>query len=153
METLFEDYLDLLGNLHENCKLAIKGLSQDALDWKPNPSMNSICVLINHLVGAERYWIGDFIMKEPSGRDRNQEFQTNGFDSYELSQMLDDGLAYIQNSLGDLTVQELEDIQIMPGGGQKYTSGWAILHVLEHIALHLGHIEVTRHMWESRFDN
>ena len=85
MNKFFEDYLDRLGHLHEDCKLAIEGLSQDALDWKPGPSMNSIGVLIIHLIGAERYWFGDFIMKEPSGRNRDQEFQSNGLDPLELS--------------------------------------------------------------------
>jgi len=150
MITFFEDYLDRLGDLHEDCKLAIAGLSQDALDWKPGPGMNSIGVLIVHLIGAERYWFGDFIRREPSGRKRDQEFQSNGLDPEELSQRLDDALGYIEKSLDSMTNQELDEIRISPRDGQEFTIGWAILHVLKHTALHLGHIEVTRHMWEMR---
>ena len=36
--------------------------------------MNSMNVLVVHLIGAERYWIGDVIAGEPSGRDRESEF-------------------------------------------------------------------------------
>ena len=153
MNKFFEDYLDRLGDLHEDCKLAIDGLSQDALDWKPSPRMNSIGVLIIHLIGAELYWLGDFIMKEPSGRNRDQEFQSNGLDPLELSQRLDDALAYIQKALDKLTIQELKEIRVSPRDGREFTIGWAILHVLKHTALHLGHVEVTRHMWEMRSEN
>jgi len=153
MNKFFEDYLDRLGHLHEDCKLAIEGLSQDALDWKPGPSMNSIGVLIIHLIGAERYWFGDFIMKEPSGRNRDQEFQSNGLDPLELSHRLDDALAYIEKSLDQLTIQDLMEIRVSPRDGREFTIGWGILHVLKHTALHLVHVEVTRHMWEMRLEN
>jgi uncharacterized damage-inducible protein DinB len=153
MNKFLEDYLDRLGDLHDDCKLAIGGLPQDALDWKPSPSMNSIGVLIIHLIGAERYWFGDFIMKEPSGRNRDQEFQTTGLDHLDLTHKLDDSLAYIQKSLDKLTIQELEEVRISPRDGRRFTIGWAIFHVLKHTALHLGHIEITRHMWEMRLEN
>jgi uncharacterized damage-inducible protein DinB len=153
MNKFFEDYLDRLGDLHEDCKSAIDGLSQDALDWKPSPRMNSIGVLIIHLIGAEQYWFGDFIMKEPSGRNRDQEFQSNGLDSLELSRRLDDALAYIQKALDTLTIQDLKEIRVSPRDGREFTIGWAKLHVLKHTALHLGHVEVTRHMWEMRSEN
>jgi uncharacterized damage-inducible protein DinB len=149
----FEDYLNRLGDLHEDCKLAIGGLSQDALDWKPGPSMNSIGVLIIHLIGAERYWFGDFIMKEPSGRNRDQEFQSHGLDSIELTRRLDDALAYIQTSFDTLSLEDLTQIRISPRDKREFTIGWAILHVMKHTALHLGHVEVTRHMWEMRLEN
>jgi hypothetical protein len=153
MNIFFEDYLDRLGDLHEECKLSIDGLSQNALDWKPSPRMNSIGVLIIHLVGAELYWFGDFIMKEPSGRNRDQEFQSNGLDPLELSDRLDDALTYIQKALDKLTIPELMENRVSPRDGREFTIGWAILHVLKHTALHLGHVEVTRHMWEMRSEN
>jgi hypothetical protein len=153
MDKFFENYLDRLGDLHAGSKLAIEGLSQDALDWKPSPSMNSIGVLIIHLIGAERYWFGDVVMKEPSGRNRDQEFQSNGLDPLELSHRLDGALAYIEKSLEQLTIQELKEIRISPRDGREFTIGWGMLHILKHTALHLGHVEVTRHMWEMRLEN
>lgn len=153
MNKLFEDFLDRLGNLHEDCKLAIDGLSQDALDWKPAPSMNSVGVLIIHLIGAERYWFGDVVMKEPSGRNQDQEFQSHGLDSLELTRRLDDALAYIRNSLDTLSLADLMEIRISPRDGEEFTIAWSMFHVLKHTALHLGHIEVTRHMWEMRLAN
>ena len=153
MNKLFEDYLDRLDDTHEECKLAIDGLSRDALDWTPSPRMNSIGVLIIHLIGAERYWFGDVVMKEPSGRNRDQEFQSHGLDSLELTRRLDDALAYIQSSLDTLSHKDLTETRISPRDGEEFTIGWSMFHVLKHNALHLGHIEVTRHIWEMRLAN
>jgi hypothetical protein len=59
MEQFLTDYLERLQSLHEDMKETIKELPQAALDWVTGPGMNSLCVLIVHTAGAERYWIGD----------------------------------------------------------------------------------------------
>ncbi len=59
METFFKDYLERLETLHSEIETAILGLTPDALDWIPGKEMNSIAILVVHLTGAERYWIGD----------------------------------------------------------------------------------------------
>ena len=153
MNTFFEDYLERLGDTHKDCTSALDGLSQDALDWKPTPGMNSIGVLIIHLIGAERYWFGDVVMHEPSSRNRDQEFHSRGLDSLELTRRLDDALTYIQNSLDTLSLADLTENRISPRDGEVFTIGWSMLHVLKHNALHLGHIEAARHMWEMGLSN
>jgi hypothetical protein len=30
------------------------------------------------------------------------------------------------------------------------TVAWAVLHAVDHTALHLGHIQITRQLWEQR---
>jgi hypothetical protein len=30
--------------------------------------------------------------------------------------------------------------------------GWALCHILKHTALHLGHLQITRQLWEQRQD-
>ena len=70
MQTFFEDYLNILQACHTDILKALDGLSPDALDWISGPEMNSISVMVFHLTGAERYWIGDVAAQEPSDRDR-----------------------------------------------------------------------------------
>ncbi|NIS83076.1 MAG: DUF664 domain-containing protein [Anaerolineales bacterium] len=139
-----------MGDLHEECKMVMNGLSQDALDWKPGRRMNSIGILVVHLIGAERYWFGDVVMQETSGRQRDQEFQSRGLNSIELARRLDDALGYIRNSLDSLSLEDLTEIRTSPRDGTEFTIGWSILHVLRHTALHLGHMEDVRHMWGMR---
>ena len=61
MQTFYEDYLNNLHELHSDIEKALDGLTPAALDWTPQPGMNSIGVMVFHLTGAERYWIGDVI--------------------------------------------------------------------------------------------
>lgn len=78
MHPFFEAYLDRLQELHAGILRAIDGLPAAALDWVPGPGMNPIAVLVVHAAGAERYWIGDVVARDPSDRDRAAEFWVQG---------------------------------------------------------------------------
>ena len=74
-QTFFTDYLNLLEARHNEILEAIEGLPSAALDWSPGTDMNSISVLVFHLTGAERYWIGNVAAQDPKERDRDAEFR------------------------------------------------------------------------------
>lgn len=149
MYQFFEDYLERLAELHADFHKAIEGLSVEALDWIPAENMNSLCVLVVHSMGAERYWVGDVAMGEPSNRSRDAEFQARGYTVDQLKLLLDDTEHYVKSSLARLTLSDLERICIAPGRTRQFTAGWSILHALEHTSLHLGHAQITRQLWDK----
>ena len=150
MQPFLEAYLDRLQGLHVDMLRALGGLPAVALDWVPGPDMNSIAVLIVHTVGAERYWVGDVVARDPSGRDRAAEFRAQGLDTTTLEQRLGDALAHTQGVLEGLTLQDLETVRVSPRDGREYTVAWALAHALEHTAMHVGHIQIMRQLWEQR---
>jgi uncharacterized damage-inducible protein DinB len=150
METFFADYLSRLERLHENCSQSIEDLSVEALDWQPGPGMNSIAVLITHLAGAERYWIGDIVGRDSSGRVRAEEFQTQGLDAATLLERLSGTLAHSRGVLEQLEMSDLSSLRTSPMHEGDFTVGWALAHALEHSALHTGHIEITRQLWDQQ---
>jgi uncharacterized damage-inducible protein DinB len=137
------DYLERLQRLHEDAKAALEGLDAGSLECKPAPDTNSLCVLVVHTVGAERFWIGDVAMDDPSDRKRNGEFQATGLSSIELKKRLDASLDYIRQALEDLSLQDLEKVRTTPEK-RKVTVGWCLAHVLAHTANHVGHMQLTR---------
>ena len=147
MQTFFKDYLDILQACHTDIIKALDGLSPDALDWISGPEMNSISVMVFHLTGAERYWIGDVAAQESSDRDRASEFKVHDVGMDVIRKRLDDSLAYARKTLEKLTLQDLEASRTSPRDGRKFTVAWALLHALEHSNLHLGHIQITRQLW------
>lgn len=149
MHLFCEAYLDRLQRLHDDILQAIEGLPPAALDWIPGPDMNSIAVLVVHTVGAERYWVGDVVARDPSGRDREAEFRVLGLDTATLKQRLDDTLAHTRGVLEGLTPQDLPVVCISPRDGREYTVAWALSHALEHTAMHAGHIQITRQLWDQ----
>ncbi|OGN72165.1 MAG: hypothetical protein A2X25_00425 [Chloroflexi bacterium GWB2_49_20] len=150
MQSFFENYLNNLQELHDEIRNAVKGLPQNALDWIYGPGMNSLNVLVVHLTGAERYWISDVLVGEPSGRDRESEFKIQGLSANELVQRLGENENYIHKALETFTLQELDKKIISPRDGREVAVGWVLFYVLKHTALHVGQIQLTHQLWEQR---
>jgi uncharacterized damage-inducible protein DinB len=144
------DYIDLLQQRYDEIFEALEGLPSDALDWSPGPDMNSISVLVFHLTGAERYWIGDVAAQDPKERDRDAEFRVHDVGMDVLKKRLTDNLEYARSALSNFTVHDLETTRISARDGRTFTVAWALLHALEHTTLHLGQIQLTRQLWEQR---
>ena len=149
MQTFYKEYLDLLQDCHNHILKALEGLPPAALDWAPGHDMNSISVLVFHLTGAERYWIGDVAAQDPTERDRDAEFKVQGMEVDVLKKRLADNLEYTHNALNNFTIQDLETTRVSPRDRRSFTVAWALLHALEHSNVHLGQIEITRQLWEQ----
>lgn len=151
MQQFFVDYLERLHRLHEDAKTTLEGLEEEALVCQPGPDTNSLCVLAVHITGAERFWIGDVAMNDPSNRNRDGEFQASRLSTVELAERLDASLSYIQQALESLTLQDLEKPRTTPEN-RKVTVGWCLAHVLAHTANHVGHMQLTRQMLTTTED-
>ena len=150
MKPILADLLNRFLDLHREIEQALAGLPQEALDWKPGPDMNSLNVLVTHLTGAERYWIGDVAMGDISHRDREAEFRAQGLSSEDLIERLRVMDSYCESALNALEPSDLEAVRASPRDGRDYTVAWALLHALEHTAIHLGHIQMISQMWKQR---
>ena len=150
MQTFFTDYLNLLQDCHNGILQALDGLPQAALDWVPGQDMNSINVLLAHITGSVRFWIGDIAAQEPSNRDREAEFRTQGVEADVWRTKLSENLKYAHNALDKLSLQDLEAQRVRPSDGREFTVAWALIHALEHATSHLGQIQITRQLWEQR---
>ncbi len=154
MDPFFQDYLERLTTLHQGVLNAIEDLPPDSLDWTPfeNPAieLNSINVLVTHLTGAERYWIGDVALGEPSGRVRDSEFQVVGINYEGLVSKINNATAYARSAVAKLKLEDLSAARTSERDGRVVSVSWALLHALEHTALHLGHIQITRQLWEEK---
>ena len=149
MLLIFEAYLERLETLHTDIGRVIGGLSSDALDWSPGPEMNSLAVLATHIAGSERYWVGEVAGGDPAHRNRPAEFQAQSLDEAALATRLDASLAHTRATLEQLTLPDLE-IRRQALDRGEVTAAWAILHSLQHIALHVGQMQLTRQLWEQQ---
>ena len=147
MYQFFADYLDNLAMLHTDMLKAVRHLPAEALDWVPYPGGNSMSVLVVHSVGAEKFWIGDVVAGEPSGRDRPAEFKVQGLSTQELEARLNESLGYAELVLKKLEMDDLKSVRKDPRNDQEITVASALAHTLKHTALHLGHLELTRELW------
>lgn len=150
MHPFYADLYERFEGLLHDLWAALDGLPDEALDWSPAPDMNSLTVLVVHVAGATRYWAGDVAYGDISHRDRAAEFAARGLPREALRQHIDDVLAYLRARFESATRDSLSDERPAPGRDKTYTQGWAILHALEHIAVHVGHAQITRQLWFMR---
>ncbi len=154
MFTFFEDFLERLTELHQDALTAVEGLPPEALDWTPlqktTGDMNSINVLVTHFCGAERYWIGDIATDDVSGRERSTEFQAAALTAEQLATKINLATEYAHTALKKLDLDDLSVEKTQLRNGRMATVGWALLHALEHTAVHVGHLQITRQMWAEK---
>jgi uncharacterized damage-inducible protein DinB len=149
MDPFFIDYYDRLSDLHHDLAAAVEGLPVEALDWQPGPETNSLAVLLTHTAGAERYWIGEVAGEEPADRVRAQEFEADGRTAEDLVALLNRVLAHSRSVLSRLSINNLAEARVASMQGRSVTVSWALLHALEHTAVHLGHAQITRQAWDQ----
>jgi uncharacterized damage-inducible protein DinB len=150
LEQLFTDILERFETIYNAIEKAVADLPAEALDWKPGREMNSIGVILAHTAGAWRYWVGDVAGDSPSGRVRAQEFETHGVDTAEMLARLRAALDTSKEVLTSLEPSRLGEMRTAGMFNEERTVGWALLHALEHTALHAGHIQITRQLWDQR---
>ena len=143
-------YFEKLSGLHEGFKREINSLPTAALDWSPGEEMNSIAVLTAHTAGAARFIIGEVVGGQPAHRNRDVEFQASDLDSAALNAYLDDALAQHKQVLDALQLADLEAARFSTRHKREVTVMWALIHALEHTATHLGHVQMTRQLWDQR---
>ena len=154
MTMLFADYLERLTSLHDELKTAVHDLPPVALDWQPDPNMNTFNILITHTARSERYWIGDMIGRDPSGRVRAQEFETTGLTAVSLTTLLDETLAHSRAVLEAITLADLDTAyESALHNGRSFRVAWSLAHNLEHVAIHLGHAQILRQLWDQQAAN
>jgi hypothetical protein len=112
--------------------------------------MNSMTVLIAHLTVSERFWVGDVAMAAPSARNRALEFQTRDMDKDALTRSLEDIHNFVKSAFESLHLTDPEESHWTNKDGRQVSVGWAIAHALEHTAMHVGHIQILRQLWEQK---
>jgi len=150
MFTELENYLQRIEDLRRQVSALLAGLPAEALNWHPamgveDHATNSLAVLGAHAAGAEHFWVGEVIGGRPASRDRDAEFATQAADASELLHLLDETATETRQVLLALSESDLDGTREVQG--RTVPVRWAILHVIDHTALHLGHMQITYQLW------
>lgn len=143
-------YLLLLSDLRKQVRALVADLPAAALNWRPLPDVedhatNSLAVLAAHIAGAEHFWIAEIIGGHPPTRDRLAEFALQVEDAGELLRRLDAVGEETRAVFARLTPADLDDVRTAQG--KTMPVRWGILHIIDHTALHLGHMQITYQLW------
>jgi len=136
-----------LQHLRDSAVFKLEGLSAEQLRWRPAPGANSLGVIVVHLGYAERLWIRAIFAGEPmdmgwrahmfelpEGWARDDIVAFYREETQRVDAVLDQATSFDLPSLGDL---------------RPTTLRWAVLHLIEETARHVGHMDITRELLDG----
>lgn len=148
-----QDHLDDVWN---SLLAAVRDIDDDLLQWSPGTDFSSIAMLLRHLAGSERWWIGEVIGGIPAHRVRDSEFMHDRPARADVLRAVDDARALTRRVLSGVRAGDLAAPVASPnsqGQGPKRLSSsvppdkyWALLHYLEHLGYHRGQILMLRNL-------
>jgi uncharacterized damage-inducible protein DinB len=115
------------------------------------PESNTAFVLATHLIGSAEYWVLELAGERDVQRDRPSEFRATGTGA-ELAARYERWLAAMQELLYTLPDERLDQTVSLSAryhptlDEAPMTVRDALLHAVEHCALHQGHLELTRQL-------
>jgi len=117
----------------------INQLSDDDLNWRPNPETNSVTNLIVHICGNLKQRYGHHIAGDPDLRDRPAEFDTALHRTKaELLAAIDDAFGMVDGILERLPMATLFDVTQVRGEQRSILD--IITTSATHTSEHLGQI-------------
>jgi uncharacterized damage-inducible protein DinB len=135
---LLEDYVPKIAR-------CLDALDEKSVWWRANEASNSIGNLILHLDGSTRQWILGVAGKRRVVRDRDAEFaERTPLSKAALLARLRATLAEVDEVLGVLDESAL--LERRPTSKGEVTVLWAVLHAVEHFAMHTGQIMLLTKM-------
>jgi len=150
MHPLYAAMFDHLQQFDSQMNDLIDSLPTEALDWLPGTDMNSVAVLVTHICGAQRYWVGSASREGMLPRNRPAEFLTQDVTNASLKADLAHTLEYSREVLASLTADDLTRPCTVLREGQPVTVAWALVHAVQHAALHLGQLQLMVQLWQQQ---
>jgi hypothetical protein len=146
----------------------ISGVPDDDLNsWRPRLAMediNTFYALLTHTISAGEYWIlhgaGSRPTERnrpvlhgaggrPTERNRPAEFRATG-SRMELIQRGDAFITDVRAFLETLTEDDLARVFERAGDPPlHWTAAECIVHAVEHTAVHVGHLQLQRQIWNA----
>jgi uncharacterized damage-inducible protein DinB len=108
------------------------------------PKTNTVAALIIHSCAVTEFWIGHVALGRPSGRDREAEF-SSAATVPELRALVASTVSQVSEDLAAIdegrTQADRTGRQFLEGGDES--DGAIVLHVMEELYQHLGHMELA----------
>ncbi|AGP52305.1 DinB family protein [Streptomyces rapamycinicus] len=141
------EYLYFLRRAFDGMLGALEDLGDDVGNVRPPlPGANSVYAIAYHCVGVADYWIGHIVAGREVDRDRAAEFTATG-SAHELRRNVDALFERLGTDLEPATPTALPrntPPAEFEGPDRPLSVQGVQLHVLEELAQHHGHIQITR---------
>ncbi len=145
-------YMETTESLIEEIINLIKELSVGELDWKPvenveDYAVNSLAMIAAHVSGAARFLGLGVVGQLGVDRDHDEEFSTQGVSADELVGRFRITVEELRGVYVGLTEDDINGTRDLRG--RTVATRWALVHIIDHSALHLGHMQLTYQLGQN----
>jgi hypothetical protein len=130
---------------------ALDPLPPEAFSWRPPaPDGNSLAAICVHAIASAEWWVLSCVGEGPVARDRDAEFQVD----VSWQQLRPRFVSFLEGAealLAPMTSDDLARISRHPAGDRMNRR--CLTHTIEHLGLHLGHVEITIDWWKATRPN
>jgi uncharacterized damage-inducible protein DinB len=137
-----------LQHLRDSAVFKLEGLSPEQLRWSPAPTANSLGVIVVHLGYAERLWLRAIC----AGETMDMGWRTHMFELPD-GWAVDEVVAFYraETAAADAVLDRASTFDV-PSAGQlrPTTLRWAVYHLIEETARHVGHMDITRELLDGK---
>jgi uncharacterized damage-inducible protein DinB len=136
-----------LQHLRESAIFKVEGLDATQLRWRPAPTANSLGVIVVHLGYSERLWLRAI----GAGEQMDMAWRAHMFhlpDGWDV----DDAVAFYreESAHGDAVLDQIASLDLPSRGDLRPTTfRWAVFHLIEETARHVGHMDVSRELLDG----
>lgn len=136
-----------LQHLRESAIFKVEGLNAVQLRWQPSPTANSLGVVVVHLGYSERLWLRAIC----AGERMEMAWRAQMFELPE-GWVVEDAVAFYraESALADAVLDQAGSLDPPSRGDFRPTTfRWAVFHLIEETARHVGHMDITREMLDG----
>jgi hypothetical protein len=134
----------------------VRAFPADMLNERPIAGGNSAWALVEHTIGNAQAWVLGIALGDERRRDRRAEFASKGGEPAALIAHIEAAAAEVDAALVRLAPERL-GVRLVPtqelwgeGPPREISVRDAIIQVIEHASLHLGHLHAVRDLAEER---
>lgn len=133
-----------LVHLRESAIFKLEGLDDARLRWRPTPRANSLGILVVHLGYTERLWLRAVFAGEAMDMGwRQHMFELP--DGWSVDDVVD--FYRTETRAADAVLDGAASFELRSSGPLRPTTlRWAVLHLIEEAARHVGHMDITREL-------
>ena len=136
-----------LTHLRESAIYKLEGLDDEQLRWRPAPTANSLGIIGVHLGYGERLWLRAIF----AGEDMDMSWRAHMFELPD-GWSADDVIAFYraETAAADRVLDAAPSFDLPSRGPIRPTTlRWAVMHVIEETARHVGHMDITRELLDG----
>ncbi len=136
-----------LTHLRESAIDKVQGLDHGQLRWRPARTANALGVIVVHLGYSERLWLRAIF----AGEQMDMGWRSRMFELPD-GWSVDDVVAFYraETAAADAVLDRAESFDLPSSGDLRPTTlRWAVDHLIEETARHVGHMDITRELLDG----